>query len=166
MPDLAPPELRDRLSAALGVQRWVDAVAERAPYDSLDDLVVLARSVATPLSDDELDEALAHHPRIGERASGDGASARLSQGEQGGLGLADAEIDAEIVEGNALYEERFGRVFLIRAAGRSRSDVLRELTRRLESGAGTEAEEAKEQLRQIMELRLRTLFNDGGAIAL
>lgn len=166
MPDLALPELRERLSAALGVQRFVEAVASRAPYDSLDDLVVLARGEATPLSDDELDEAISHHPRIGERAQGAGTSARLSKGEQGALGASDPEVDAAIQEGNALYEERFGRVFLIRAAGRSRAEVLRELTRRLELEPGTEAAEAKEQLRQIMELRLRSLFDDGGAISL
>lgn len=166
MPELAAEELRDRLTTALGVQRWVSAVAAEAPYDSIDDLVVLGRAEATPLTDAELDEAVAHHPRIGEKPTGAGSSARLSQGEQGGLGADDAEIDEAIRAGNALYEERFGRVFLIRAAGRSRAEVLRELTRRLESDPDAEAGEAKEQLRQIMELRLRTLFDDGGAISL
>lgn len=166
MPHLDDAELRDRLTAALGVERWVDALAARAPYDSLDDLVVLAREQATPLSDAELDEAVAHHPRIGERPAGSGTSARLSSGEQGALGENDADLDEAIADGNRDYEDRFGRVFLIRAARRSRAEILRELTRRRAADPAVEAEEAKEQLRQIMELRLRSLFDDGGAISL
>jgi OHCU decarboxylase len=103
-----------------------------------------------------------HHPRIGERAEGTGSASRLSAGEQSGLGRADEGVDAVIARGNKVYEERFGRVFLIRAAGRSREEVADELQRRLTSAPDEEAEEAKEQLRQIMELRLRTLFPEDG----
>ena len=39
---------------------------------------------------------------------------------------------AELVAGNIAYERRFGRVFLIRAAGRSGPEILAELRRRLE----------------------------------
>ena len=151
-------QLRERLSAALGVARWVDEVAARAPYSGVDELVRIGREAATPLSDAELDEAVAHHPRIGERPQGEGSSQRLSAGEQGGLGAADEGLDAAIARGNRVYEERFGRVFLIRAGGRNREEVADELQRRLTNAPAEEAEEAKEQLRQIMELRLRTLF--------
>jgi 2-oxo-4-hydroxy-4-carboxy-5-ureidoimidazoline decarboxylase len=154
-------ELRERLTAALGVARWVDDVAARAPYADVAELVRIGRDAATPLSDAELDEAVAHHPRIGERPEGDGSSARLSSTEQGGLGAADEGVDAAIARGNRVYEERFGRVFLIRAAGRTREDVADELQRRLTNAPDEEAEEAKEQLRQIMELRLRSLFAEG-----
>ncbi|MFD1715342.1 2-oxo-4-hydroxy-4-carboxy-5-ureidoimidazoline decarboxylase [Amnibacterium flavum] len=165
MPDLSDAELRDRLTAALGIVRWVDAVAAHAPYASVEQLQRIGRDEATPLSAAELDEAVSHHPRIGEKAQQTGTSATLSAGEQGGLGDADARIDADIAAGNAAYEERFGRVFLIRAAGRSRAEVLAELTRRLESSPQAESDEAAEQLRQIMELRLATLFADGKGIS-
>jgi 2-oxo-4-hydroxy-4-carboxy-5-ureidoimidazoline decarboxylase len=36
-------------------------------------------------------------------------------------------------EGNARYEARFGRVFLIRAKGRSGEDILQALERRLKT---------------------------------
>lgn len=158
MIDLDPDILRDRLGSALGVRRWVDEVLAAGPYDDVEQLIAAGRTAATPLSDAELDEAVAHHPRIGERASGSGLADRSSHGEQAGLGAADQGIDAAIARGNKIYEERFGRVFLIRAAGRSRHDVADELQRRLKNDPEIEAEEAKEQLRQIMELRLRTFF--------
>jgi 2-oxo-4-hydroxy-4-carboxy-5-ureidoimidazoline decarboxylase len=158
--EVEPRELRERLTAALGVERWVRAMEAEAPFASVDALVTTGRRLATPLSRSELDEAVSHHPRIGERPAGSGTSAALSRSEQGGLGSADADVDAAIAAGNAAYEERFGRVFLIRAAGRTRPEILAELTRRLQADAESEADEATEQLRQIMELRLTTLFAD------
>jgi 2-oxo-4-hydroxy-4-carboxy-5-ureidoimidazoline decarboxylase len=142
--DTRSPEARERLAAALAVQRWVDEVAAGGPY----------------LSDAELDEAVALHPRIGEQGSPDGVAGHLSAGEQAGLGASHEGVDAAIARGNAVYEGRFGRTFLIRAAGRSRQEVLDELQRRLKNDDATEAEEAKGELRQIAALRLATLFGD------
>lgn len=153
--------LRERLTAALGVQRWVDEVAAQAPYASLDDLVGRGDAAAATLTDAELDEAVGYHPRIGERASGDGTAQRLSAAEQGGLQRSSEGAAAEVARGNAVYEQRFGRVFLIRAAGRSTDEIAAELQRRLKSTPDDEAAEAKKQLRQIAALRLRALFGDG-----
>jgi 2-oxo-4-hydroxy-4-carboxy-5-ureidoimidazoline decarboxylase len=156
--DAETPVARERLAAALGIRRWVDEVASGGPYATVDDLVAAGERAAAQLSDAELDEAVAHHPRIGQQAAGTGASSVLSAGEQAGLGRNDEGVDAAIARGNEVYEQRFGRVFLIRAAGRSRQEVLDELQRRLKDDDATEASEAKEQLRQIAALRLRTLF--------
>lgn len=48
-------------------------------------------------------------------------------------------------EGNARYEARFGRVFLIRAKGRSGEEMLQALTRRLQHTADEEVAEALAQ---------------------
>jgi 2-oxo-4-hydroxy-4-carboxy-5-ureidoimidazoline decarboxylase len=156
--DAQSPDARDRLAAALGVRRWVDEVAAAGPYSSVDELVEAGERAAADLSDAELDEAVAHHPRIGPLAEGDGASSLLSASEQATLGPNDEGVDAAIARGNEVYERRFGRVFLIRAAGRSRQEVLDELQRRLKDDDATEVAEAKRQLREIAGLRLRTLF--------
>ena len=63
-------------------------------------------------------------------------------------------------EGNLAYEERFGRVFLIRAAGRSAEEMLAEVRRRLGNDDAAEAAEARDQLRQIALLRLRSSLED------
>ena len=52
------------------------------------------------------------------------------------------------------YEERFGHVFLIRAAGRSAEEILQSLQERLGNDPGTERRIAAEQLREIAVLRL------------
>jgi hydroxyisourate hydrolase len=151
-------QLREELLTALAVPRWADDVAARAPYDTLDALVGAAIAAATPLSAEEIAGALAQHPRIGERATGDGAAQRFSRREQEAPDAEDAALAAAIAQGNASYEERFGRVFLIRAAGRTRAEVLAELNRRLALSDAAELAEVGEQLRQIAALRLRTMF--------
>ena len=165
--ELTGPHLREALTASLAVERWVDAVAALAPFDSLGELLDVARAAATPLTVAELDAALAHHPRIGERAPGPGVADELSRREQaglddaglggagpGGAGLGETALDAAIAAGNAAYEERFGRVFLIRAAGRTRTEVLAELHRRIELSSDAELAIVEDQLREIAVLRL------------
>ena len=83
----------------------------------------------------DVDAALAHHPRIGERAAGDSTEARLSRTEQPTAAEATA---ARIAAGNAAYEARFGRIYLVRAAGRTADDILANLTERLGNDPATE----------------------------
>ena len=63
-----------------------------------------------------------------------------------------------LAEGNRAYEERFDRVFLIRAAGRSGPEMLAELERRLGNDDATERTETVTQLREIALLRLEQLW--------
>ena len=67
-----------------------------------------------------------------------------------------SDTAARLVAGNAAYEERFGRVFLIRAAGRDADQILGELDRRLQNDDATERAETVDNLRQIALLRLGT----------
>ncbi|MFE5671288.1 2-oxo-4-hydroxy-4-carboxy-5-ureidoimidazoline decarboxylase [Agromyces sp. NPDC056523] len=153
----------DQLRACLHVERWVRDVARGAPYDGVDELLAAADAAATPLSAAEIDEALSAHPRIGERAVGDGAAERFSRSEQAAADADDATLSAAIAQGNRDYEARFGRIFLIRAAGRSRAEILAELDRRLSLDDAAELAVVGEQLREIALLRLRTLHADSAA---
>lgn len=142
------------------IPRWVDAVVAGRPYPSADALASAARRATAEWTTADLDAALAHHPRIGERAAGDGAEATASAREQAAMATADDEVARAIAEGNAAYEARFGRVFLIRAAGRSPQEILAELHRRLADDDEDEASQALEELAQIALLRLRTTVTD------
>jgi 2-oxo-4-hydroxy-4-carboxy-5-ureidoimidazoline decarboxylase len=151
-------ELRENLAACLAVQRWIDDVVREAPFDDVAQLLAVAYDAASPLSPAEIDEAIAHHPRIGEKPEGEGASQSFSRTEQAGLGEDEADLVAAIAAGNAAYEDRFGRVFIIRAAGRSRAEILEELERRLELPNSTELELVGEQLREIALIRLEKIY--------
>ena len=99
--------------------------------------------------------ATTNTPEQGRGPSGEGAEANASRHEQSAMSDAAASVAQQIAAGNAEYEARFGRVFLIRAAGRTPDEILAELQRRLENTADAEVDEALDQLRQIAMLRLR-----------
>jgi OHCU decarboxylase len=147
------------LRPCVDITRWCEELADGRPYDSVDDVVARAEVAAEPYTVDEVDAALEHHPRIGERAPGEQAEAAMSRAEQAGVDPNDAAISSALAEGNRAYEQRFGRVFLIRAAGRSTQEILDALMQRL---ANTPAEEqfvVAENLREIAVLRLKGRFS-------
>jgi 2-oxo-4-hydroxy-4-carboxy-5-ureidoimidazoline decarboxylase len=152
-------EADERLTSCLSVGRWVDRVRDGRPYAGWQALEAAARDAAAQLSDDELARALAGHPRIGEQATGPHHQVELSRSEQSGVDPSDAAVRNALAEGNAAYEERFERVFLIRAAGRSAPEILGELRRRLGNDEATEREETVTQLREIALLRLRQVVS-------
>ena len=151
--DLPADEAGDRLAACLPVPRWVDTVRDGRPYAAWPALEEAAATAATHLDAAELETALAGHPRIGERA-GAGHDRAFSSREQSGVDRSDADVAQRLADGNAAYEARFDRVFLIRAAGRDAAEILAELERRLGNDDDTERRETIEQLRQIALLRL------------
>ncbi len=149
---LPEAEARERLTTCLDVPRWVDTVLEGRPYADQAALQAVATNAAE-LDDAELEAALARHPRIGERASA-GHDAAFSAKEQSGVDRDDADVAERLAAGNRAYEERFDRVFLIRAAGRDAPEILGELERRLGNDDETERGETVTQLREIALLRL------------
>ncbi len=148
------PEAAARAASCLSVPRWVEAVVSGRPYSGWAALSEKATAAATDLTDAELEGALARHPRIGERAGGQHDAAFSAQ-EQSGVDPADTGTTARLAAGNVAYEQRFDRVFLIRAAGRSSEEILAELERRLANDDRTERGETVTQLREIALRRLR-----------
>lgn len=156
-------ELRELLRSCLAVPRWIEQIANAAPFPSAQALLECARHAADPLERAEIDQALADHPRIGASAQGASRSAAFSRAEQQAPDADDPGLAAAITAGNAAYEARFGRVFLIRAAGRTRAEILAELHRRLALDDETEVETVGRELREIALLRLRRLIDEGTA---
>jgi 2-oxo-4-hydroxy-4-carboxy--5-ureidoimidazoline (OHCU) decarboxylase len=106
-----------------------------------DDPLGRAREIARSLSDEEKAEALAAHPRIGERST-----------EQHG---DDPAVLAELAELNRAYEERFGFRFVIFVNRRSRAEILPILHERLERTREQELDTALGELCAIAEDRWR-----------
>jgi 2-oxo-4-hydroxy-4-carboxy-5-ureidoimidazoline decarboxylase len=154
-------QARAEVTVWAAIPAWVEAVVGGRPYRDVDDLAAAAASAARDWTRADLDAALAHHPRIGARVTGEDAEAAASRREQASMTDAAADVAARIADGNAAYEARFGRVFLIRAAGRSPEEMLSELERRLANDDGTEAREAAGQLAEIALLRLRAAVTEG-----
>lgn len=145
------------LRPALDVPRWQESVVDARPYSHHDALLGVARTAAQPFTDEEIEQALSHHPRIGERARGDGAEAALSRTEQSAVDPTDEDVQGRLREGNVAYEQKFGQVFLIRAAGRTPEEILENLAARMDHDPATERRVVADQLRQIALLRLEGL---------
>lgn len=152
--ELTPEEATELLRPCADVPTWLAELVTGRPYDDVASLVTFADAAACAWGATEIDSALAHHPRIGERASGGSAEAAMSQAEQSGI----SGREQALAEGNRTYEEIFGRIFLIRAAGRSIDDVLDQLTQRLDNDPETETAVVAGELREIAVLRLEGMF--------
>ncbi|MEO6825742.1 MAG: 2-oxo-4-hydroxy-4-carboxy-5-ureidoimidazoline decarboxylase [Microbacteriaceae bacterium] len=145
------------LYPCLAIERWASEIADARPYSSVDALLAAASTAAAPFTEDELNAALAHHPRIGDRVEGSSTEANHSRAEQAGVAGTDATAKA-LMEGNRAYEQVFDRVFLIRAAGRSAEEILQSLNERLRHSPEEESVVIESQLRQIAAIRLRAAF--------
>lgn len=153
---LADADARALVASWAAVPEWVDRIVSGRPYATAAELTDRASELASAWDGPDLDAAVAAHPRIGERAIGEDPAADASRREQAGMRGADAETAAAIAVGNAAYERRFGRIFLIRAAGRSPEEILAEVHRRLTLEPAEEQGEAIAQLAEIAMLRLRS----------
>ncbi|WP_367136356.1 2-oxo-4-hydroxy-4-carboxy-5-ureidoimidazoline decarboxylase [Saccharothrix sp. HUAS TT1] len=156
MPDLegfnsAPADrLRPLLTECLAVPRWVDALLAGRPYADVDALLAASDRFAE-LTDAEVRAAIAGHPRIGERARHDGASATWSADEQSGVAASLAD---RLRAANAAYEDRFGHIYLVCATGLSGEEVLADLASRLANPPGAELRVVNRELARIAALRL------------
>jgi 2-oxo-4-hydroxy-4-carboxy-5-ureidoimidazoline decarboxylase len=145
-----------------GSRRWASELARARPF--ADDAALCERSakIWLGLGPADWDEAFRTHPRIGERkavAAATQRSAAWSLSEQSRFRQSDLEIRAALERGNQLYEERFGRIFLVCATGKSAAEMLMILVRRLQNDPQTELRETVEQQWQITQLRLRKWLN-------
>lgn len=146
------------VGACADVERWVDEIVAGRPYATVADAVAACETAANPWTDDEIDGALARHPRIGERAAGEETDAAMSRSEQASVSSAPSEVKARLADGNRRYEQRFGHVFLIRAAGRTAGEMLDQLEQRLTNTPEQERANAARNLREIAALRLEGML--------
>lgn len=148
------------LRPCLDVDRWLEQVADARPFPSLQALTDFAKAAANPFTRAEIQQALSHHPRIGERPTAETAEASMSRSEQAGVDPADVKVARELAEGNRQYEEKFGQVFLIRAAGRTAPEILAALRERLTHTPEQEQAIIAHQLREIALLRLEGVISE------
>lgn len=140
-----------------GSQAWARGMAARRPL--LDEAALLAASDETwhNLAHSDWMEAFQSHRRIGEsnaRQFAPSQAAAWSANEQRKIADAEAAVKFALEEGNREYERRFDRIFIVCATGKSATEILEILRRRLQNDAETELREAAEQQRQITQIRL------------
>ena len=139
--------LTDLLGQCVAVGRWARELADGRPYPGVDELLARAGDVSASLTDAELAQALADHPRIGGRT----AAGSRSAAEQSGVDTD--RLAGRLAEANAAYEARFGHIYLVCAAGRSGDELLADLRARMANDPVTELGVVRRELGRIAHTR-------------
>ena len=151
---LPPGPAQQRLLACCSSRRWAAEIAAGRPYASAGELLQRSDETVAALAQQDLADALAGHPRIGEHAAG--PSAR----EQAGVPAAGGRTARALADGNAAYEQRFGHIYLVCATGRSGGELLALLTERLRNDPATEWDVVRRELGKINRIRLLAMLDD------
>jgi 2-oxo-4-hydroxy-4-carboxy-5-ureidoimidazoline decarboxylase len=136
--------------------RWASCVAAGRPYGGIEDICSAADRALAILDEEDVDEAMSGHPRIGARL--DGAHTGSSSAEQAGVARSSVATMTALANANAQYEARFGQVYLVCADGRGGEELLAVLAERLRNVPARERAIARNELGKINRLRLRRLF--------
>src|SRR6202163_3802807 len=146
-----------------GSNSWARQMAALRPIENEDSLLAASSKIWRSLTEADWVEAFAHHPRIGHVVAPSTAPARSAQWsseEQQKVGAAENDVLAALMEGNRTYEQRFRRIFIVCATGKSAHTILDILQRRLRNDDQAELQESAEQQRQITSLRLKKWISE------
>lgn len=150
--------LQDALRACCTASSWVRRMVTGRPYSDAAALHAASDVATADLDAAGLAEALAGHPRIGERGTHQPA---WSSQEQAGVAGADDEVRAQLAAANAAYERRFNQVYLVCATGLGATELLDVCRARLANDATTERTVVLAELAKINRLRLAKLLSAG-----
>ena len=155
---LPPNEAEYEILPCCGSRGWAQRMAVRRPIAGEAELLAAAGEEWRNLGERDWNEAFRSHPRIGETRAALTAhaqSAEWSAQEQRDAAAAGDGVKNALAEANREYEERFKRIFIVCASGKTAPEILAILKRRLQNDPETELREAVEQQQQIIELRIR-----------
>jgi 2-oxo-4-hydroxy-4-carboxy-5-ureidoimidazoline decarboxylase len=155
---LDPDDAAREALPCCGSRAWASALASRRPIANEPSLIEISSTVWLALPEEAWQEAFNSHPRIGQKHAQTRAteeSLRRSAQEQRTALSGDEITKLALEEANRRYEQKFGRIFIICATGKTAAEILANLETRLHNDAATELREAAEQQCQITHLRLR-----------
>lgn len=149
------------LAACCASGDWVARMLAARPFADVEAVYAESDAALAAVDDSAIAQALAGHPRIGERAPGpDGTWSRQ---EQAGVSSAASSVRDEIADANSEYERRFGHVYLVCATGKSAEELLAICRSRLDNDPATEAGVVRAELTKITRIRLGKLLDQDGA---
>lgn len=136
---------------------WINQLINQRPFSTQNTFFEQAHTLALAWKWEEILTALNQHPRIGEKKANQTLSKQeqhYSHQEQANIQL-DHDMQNQLIQKNIEYEQMFGFIFLIRAAGRSQNEILSALDDRLNNPIEVEKNIVKQQLIEIAMLRLK-----------
>lgn len=160
---VASEQAAEMFRSCCGSPRWVAAMVARRPFGTRDAVLSTAAVLWRALSPADWQEAFRHHPRIGEHRAAAERPKRArawSIDEQAGVRHTDASALQALATVNQEYEQRFGWIYIVNAAGLSADQLLLLARQRLMNSPETELHIAAGEHAQIMLNRLAHLLAD------
>jgi 2-oxo-4-hydroxy-4-carboxy-5-ureidoimidazoline decarboxylase len=158
---LNPEKARELLFSCCGSTAWVNEMLARRPFENAENLMNAAGACWENRSETDFLEAFSHHPKIGDISSlreKFASTAHFASGEQGSVASASEEILQGLARGNADYEQKFGFIFIVCATGKSASEMLELLEKRLPNSREEELLIAAGEQAKITRIRLEKLL--------
>ena len=159
---LSPELATAQILPCCGSSVWAAELSARRPLSDEASLLAASDEIWRGLDPGDWLEAFSKHPRIGERRAPSAASsqsASWSAQEQKDVAAAAESVQQALAAANHTYEQRFGRVFIVCATGKSAEEMLNILQQRLQNDEATELHAAAEEQRKITNLRLKKWLN-------
>jgi 2-oxo-4-hydroxy-4-carboxy-5-ureidoimidazoline decarboxylase len=154
--------LKAEMQKCCGSEKWADLMCEIFPVKDIESIFTNAELIWKHLGKNDWLEAFTHHPKIGDIDSLKkkfASTAAWASGEQSGVDNASESIISALAEGNHLYEEKFGFIFIVCATGKSAQEMLDLLQKRLPNNREEELLVAAEEQNKITKIRLEKLLN-------
>lgn len=139
-----------------GSRAWAAALAARRPIPNEPALLEISATIWRFLPESAWQEAFNSHPRIGEQhAQSEATTKSLTWSAQEQKAATDESAKQALSEANRRYEQKFNRIFIICASGKTSAEILTTLESRMNNPPAVELREAAEQQCLITNLRLK-----------
>ena len=159
---LSLSQRREALMQCCGSTAWTDKMSDIFPIPNTETLFKYAEGVWFACDEKDWLEAFSHHPKIGDLESLQNkfnSTAHWASGEQSQVNTASINVLEALAQGNKLYEEKFGYIFIVCATGKSATEMLIILQSRLDNDPKDELNIAMREQNKITRLRLEKLLS-------
>ena len=161
--DLAEDEARQEFSKCCSANRWIEVMVNGRPYSGLEDLVKSALDQWAQMEDADILQAFDGHPKIGDLDSLKQKyynTHAIAADEQSGVQSASDQTIEQLAHYNALYESKFGFIFIVCATGKSVQQMLEMIRQRLNNDRKTEMVIAANEQAKIIAIRINKLIEE------
>lgn len=157
---LAPADAIEVFLKCCHSQRWAESMARARPFASEPELLEQADSLWADVSEADILEAFAGHPRIGDVDLLRSRYAGRAMKEQGQLLASEESVIRELHRLNVDYEQRHGFIFIVCASGKSAEQMLSLIRARIDRSRETELAQGAREQGAITRLRLIDLITN------
>lgn len=153
--------LRIELEKCCGAEKWIEKMLSSFPVADEEELLNIADEKWAECSEADWLEAFTHHPKIGDidaLKKKFASTSAWASNEQSGVQSATDTIIEALAKGNAVYEKKFGFIFIVCATGKSAAEMLELLEARMQHTREYELHIAAAEQAKITQLRLKKLL--------